>query len=178
MKTILLLSGSLRKDSINTALLRACESATKKDVRFIWADPRIPLYNEELEEDFPEEAHKLRDAILSADGVILASPEYNRGMSGVMKNAIDWASRPYGDNAWEGKIILAASASPGSIAGALAVYQMKQSLLHLNAQVMGQPEVMVGGAFEKFNDAGELTDMETKKFIKSAVDTLIEKISS
>lgn len=178
MKTLILLSGSLREDSINTALLRAFESTAKERANCVWADPRIPLYNEELEKDFPKEVEKLRDAILSADGILLASPEYNRGMSGVMKNAIDWASRPYGENAWKGKTVLAASASPGSVAGALAVYQMKQSLLHLDARVMGQPEIMVGGAFEKFNDAGELIDVKTKKIVEKAVDALFEEISS
>ena len=176
MVTIFLLSGSLRASSVNTGLLRAYEQMGGDKIRFVWGDANLPLYNEELEEDFPKSAGQLRNSILESDGVILASPEYNRAMSGVMKNAIDWASRPYGENAWKGKPVLAVSVSPGSIAGALAVYQMKQSLLHLDACVLGQPEVMVGGAFEKFDDQGELTDEKTRKFLEGTFDAFLKVI--
>lgn len=172
MKNILFISGSLRKQSINTALLRAFDSALPEDCTSSWADLNLPLFNEDLESDFPTEAEVLRQQILAADTIIIATPEYNRGMSGVLKNAIDWTSRPYGENAWVGKRVLVAAASPGGIAGALAVYQVKQSLLHLNAEVLGQPEFMVGGAFDKFDEAGELTDEKTKEFIDQAIALL------
>lgn len=167
MKNILLISGSLRAASVNTALLQAFASQAPADVTAVWADIQLPLFSEELEADFPTAVMTLREQILAADAIIIATPEYNRGMSGALKNAIDWASRPYGQNAWAGKRILVAAASPGGIGGALAVYQVKQSLLHLNAHVIGQPEFMVGGAFEKFAD-GVLTDEKTKAFIDSA----------
>lgn len=172
MKNILFISGSLRKKSVNTALLRAFESALPEGYTSAWADLNLPLFSEDLESDFPEKAETLRQQILEADAIIIATPEYNRGMSGTLKNAIDWASRPYGKNAWVGKRVLVAAASPGGIAGALAVYQVKQSLLHLNAEVLGQPEFMVGGAFDKFNEAGELTDEKTKEFIDKAIAVL------
>jgi len=174
MKNILFISGSLRKKSVNTALLRAFASALPEGYTSTWADVNLPLFNEDLEANFPAGAETLRQQILAADAIVIATPEYNRGMSGALKNAIDWASRPYGQNAWAGKRVLVAAASPGGIAGALAVYQVKQSLLHLNAEVLGQPEFMVGGAFEKFNEAGELTDEKTQKFIKSAITVLLK----
>jgi len=166
-KKILLISGSLRVESVNTGLLNAFAEQAPDTVSTTWADINLPLFNEELENNFPATATTLREQILTADAIIIATPEYNRGMSGVLKNAIDWASRPYGENAWQGKRVLVVAASPGGIAGALAVYQVKQSLLHLNAEVIGQPEFMVGGAFEKFT-AGKLTDEKTKEFITAA----------
>ena len=174
MKKILLISGSLREKSINTALLRAFEKELKEKREVVWADIQLPLFNEEMEENFPEKAQALKEQIRAADSIVIATPEYNRGMSGVLKNAIDWASRPYGKNAWVGKKILVASASPSGIAGALASYQVKQSLLHLDAEVLGQPEFMLGDAVEKFNEAGELIDEPTRQRVSSAVEILLQ----
>jgi len=173
MKKILFISGSLRKKSVNTALLRAFETVLPEGYSSTWGDVNLPLFNEDLEADFPAAAETLRQQVLAADAIVIASPEYNRAMSGALKNAIDWVSRPYGKNAWVGKRVLVAAASPGGIAGALTVYQVKQSLLHLDADVIGQPEFMLGGAFEKFNDAGELIDEKTKEFILQAVPVLL-----
>jgi chromate reductase, NAD(P)H dehydrogenase (quinone) len=173
MKHILFISGSLRKNgSINTALLRAFESYLPKEWTPLWATISLPLFNEELENNFPREAENFRQNILKADAIIIASPEYNRGVSGVLKNAIDWASRPYGKNAWEGKKVLVVSASPGGIGGALALYQVKQSLLHLGADVLGHPEFIVGNAYEKFKD-DVLCDEKTKEKIKEALSKLL-----
>ncbi|MEX2515155.1 MAG: NAD(P)H-dependent oxidoreductase [Candidatus Paceibacterota bacterium] len=172
MKNILLISGSLRAESVNTALLKAFADQAPEDVSVTWADINLPLFNEELEADFPSAATTLREQIIAAEAIIISTPEYNRGMSGVLKNAIDWASRPYGENTWQGKRVLVAAASPGGISGALAVYQVKQSLLHLNAEVIGQPEFMVGGAYEKVTD-GVLTDDKTKGFIHSAWEVVL-----
>lgn len=173
MANVLLISGSLRAESVNTKLLQAFATAMPDTVTTDWADLNLPLFNEELEADFPEKAEALRQQILAADHIIIATPEYNRAMSGVLKNAIDWASRPYGENAWQGKSVLVASASPGSISGALAAYQVKQSLLHLDAQVWGQPEFMVGSAFDKFDEAGKLTDESTQTFVNETVGKLL-----
>ena len=173
MQHILLISGSLRKKSVNTALLRAFEAELTDKAEVSWADLDLPLYNEDLEANFPEAAEALRQQVLAADSIIIATPEYNRAMSSALKNAIDWASRPYGENTWKDKRVLVAAASPGGIAGALAVYQVKQTLLHLDAEVLGQPEFMVGGAFDKFDDEGHLTDEKTKRHIISAVTSLL-----
>ncbi len=173
MKKILFISGSLRKNSINTGLLKAFEAQLPNDTEAQWADLNLPLFSQDLEATFPAEAQKLREQILSSDAIVIAAPEYNRGMSGVLKNAIDWASRPYGKNAWQGKKVLVTAVSPGGIAGALAVYQVKQSLLHLNAEVLGQPEFMVGGAMEKFSDTGVLEDEKTIEFIGKAISIIL-----
>lgn len=174
MKKVLLISGSLREKSFNTALLKAFARELTDKAEVAWADINLPLFNEELEREFPADAQVFKQQILDADAIIIATPEYNRGMSGVLKNAIDWASRPYGQNAFTGKRVLVSSASIGGIAGALAAYQVKQSLLHLNAHVIGQPEFMVGGAAQKFDEAGVMTDEPTKEQVASAVQVLLQ----
>jgi len=174
MKKVLFISGSLRNKSVNTNLLKAFEQQLPAGTEAVWADIDLPLFNEDIETSaFPESATVLKNAILTSDAIIISSPEYNRGMSGVLKNAIDWASRPYGQSAWNGRRILVATASPGGIGGALALYQIKQSLNHLNADVVGQPEFMVGGAYEKFDEAGLLIDDVTKEHIDGALKVLL-----
>ncbi|NBD73811.1 hypothetical protein GVX82_02095 [Patescibacteria group bacterium] len=171
MSSILLISGSLRAASLNTALLRAFEARAPAGTSVAWGSCDLPLFSEELEADFPPAAHALKEQIETADAVIIATPEYNRAMSGALKNAIDWTSRPYGKNSWTGKQVLVASVSPGSISGALANYQVKQSLLHLKAAVLPR-EFLVGSATEKFAN-GHLTDEKTLEFIDRAYDSLV-----
>mgnify|MGYP006296140059 CR=1 FL=1 len=172
MENVLLISGSLRAGSYNTALLRAFAAALPEEATVAWADiGSLPLYNTELEANFPPAATQLRQQILAADVVIISTPEYNRAMSGALKNAIDWASRPYGENAWVGKRVLVCSVSPGSISGALANYQVKQSLMHLGATVLPR-EFMVGSAGSKFDEAGVLTDEKTLGYVAAAVEAL------
>lgn len=106
MKNILLISGSLREKSTNTSLLRAFEKAIGNQAEVAWANIHLPLFNEELEADYPAAAAALQELILTADLIIISTPEYNRAMSGALKNAVDWASRPSGKNAWTGKRFL------------------------------------------------------------------------
>lgn len=173
MKNVLLISGSLRSGSMNTGLLRAFTEHMPEGANASWADINLPLFNEELEANFPAAAETLRQQILAADAIVIATPEYNRGMSGGLKNAIDWASRPYGKNTWKGKRVLVCGVSVGSISAALAVYQVKQSMLHLDAQVLGQPEFMVGNGFDKFEKDGTLHDATTKEHVASALAVLL-----
>jgi len=175
MKKILLISGSLREKSYNTALLQAFAGELIDKAEVVWADIHLPLFNEDLETTYPADAQAFKQQILDADAIIISTPEYNRGMSGVLKNAIDWASRPYGKNAFVGKKVLVTSASTGGISGALALYQVKQSLLHLDANVVGQPEFMVGNAPSKFDEAGTLTDADIQKNIIAVVEQLLQE---
>jgi chromate reductase len=173
MKQILLISGSLRAKSINTGLLRAFAETIGDRAHTDWANLQLPLFNEELEESYPEVVETLGAQITAADVIIIASPEYNRCMTGALKNAIDWTSRPHFNNVWEGKMVLVVSASPGSIAGAVGVYQVKQALLHLDATVLGQPEFMVPYAGDKFDEHGNLIDEKTQSFIEPALERLL-----
>ena len=173
MKNILFISGSLRKESVNTKLLKAFEEAFPEEVSTTWANINLPLYNMDSEGTFPAEVQVLREQILGADLIFIATPEYNRGMSGALKNALDWTSRPSGQNAWSNKRTFVISSSTGALAGALAFYQVKQSLLHLNAEVISHPEFMVGRAPEKFDETGQLQDEQTAEYIKGAVEKLL-----
>ena len=112
-----------------------------------------------------------------ADALIIATPEYNRSVPGVLKNAIDVASRPHKSNSFCGKPVLVISTSPGGAGGAMAQYHLKQTLLHLNMKVLGQPEFWVGGGMDKFDENGLLTDEKTKDFIKVGWDALLKEVT-
>lgn len=174
MKTFIAISGSLRKDSHNTRLLKALQEVAGEDARVELYDiSSIPFYNQDMEASFPSEAQAFKDAILASDGVIFSTPEYNRSVPGVLKNAIDWASRPYGKNAFDGKKVLVLGASIGPISTALAQYHLKQIMLYLNAQVIGQPEFFMGPAGDKFDADGKLVDEGTREHLKRALSVLV-----
>lgn len=161
--------GSLRKNSFNRSLMNAFVAQKPEGATMELADiGTLPHYSEDLETDFPTSAQVLKSQIESADLIIIGTPEYNRSISGVLKNAIDWVSRPYGKNSFSGKKVLVVSASVGPVGGALAHYDLTKILLHLNATVFGQPEFFVGMAGTKFNAEGNLTDEKTKEYITSA----------
>lgn len=174
MKTFIAISGSLRKDSYNTNLLRAAQELAPADVTIELVDiSTVPLYDQDKEAQFPSEAQALKDKILAADGIIFATPEYNRSIPGVLKNAIDWASRPYGMNAFAGKKVLVLGASVGPISTALAQYHLKQIMLYLDAHVIGQPEFFMGPAGGKFDAEGKLVDEQTRLHLKEALETFV-----
>ena len=169
--------GSLRSQSYNKGLIAAFQDMLPEGVEMKIADIGIlPHFNQDLEASFPSEAQDLKDIVESADALIIATPEYNRAVPGVLKNSIDWLSRPYGKNSLAGKPVLVVGASPGGTGAAMAQYHLKQSLLHLNAQVLGQPEFHVGGTGEKFDDAGVLTDDKTREYITSALEILLAAV--
>ena len=116
----------------------------------------------------------LKRKVREADAIIFVTPEYNYSISGVLKNAIDWASRPYGDSAWDGKPAAIMGASGGAIATARAQYDLRKMMVFLNMFPLNQPEVMIGNAGEKFDDKGDLTDETTRDFIKKQLDALLE----
>ncbi|MBP9701775.1 MAG: NAD(P)H-dependent oxidoreductase [Candidatus Pacebacteria bacterium] len=169
-KKIIAISGSLRKDSYNTAVLQEVRK-TVPDLEIVDIS-KLPFFNEELEGNFPAEATTLKQKIEAADGIIISTPEYNRSISGVLKNAIDWASRPWGKNSFENKKVLVMGASVGPIGTALAQYDLKKIMLYLGAHVV-PVEVYVNTAGSKFTD-GKLTDENTKKHIADAVDRLLK----
>lgn len=169
--------GSLRSQSYNKGLMNAFKDAVPEGVEMEVAGiDALPHFNQDLEADFPVAAQDLKDIVESADALIIATPEYNRAVPGVLKNAVDWLSRPYGKNSFTGKSVLVVGASPGGTGTAMAQYHLKQSLLHLNANVLGQPEFFVGGTGDKFNETGVLTDDKTKEYVTSALQVLVEAI--
>jgi chromate reductase len=167
--------GSLRKGSYNAALMDAFIKRAPKDVSFELADiSALPFYNADEEEPYPQSAQKLKEHLFTADAFIIATPEYNRGVPGILKNAIDWMSRPKGPSPFSAKPVLVIGASDGNIGTAVAQSSLKVTLLHLNAHILGRPEFFLGMAQDKFDDNGNLIDEKTGTFIAAALTTLQE----
>lgn len=174
---IVAISGSLRKESFNTKLLHAMQALAPEGMSITVADiGNLPLYNGDLEEEYPTEAKVLKDAVDAADAVILATPEYNRSISGVLKNATDWLSRPYGTNSFAGKPVLIAGVSSGKIGTAVAQSHLKQVMVYLDAKVVGQPELYLGPATDVFADNGELKEESTKELVQRALGALAARV--
>jgi chromate reductase, NAD(P)H dehydrogenase (quinone) len=165
---ILGISGSLRRGSFNTGVLRAALELAPPGMTIETCDiSAIPLYNEDVrEQGFPPPVAELRARIKDADGLLLVTPEYNYSIPGVLKNAIDWASRPP-EQPFEGKPIGIMGASAGAMGSGRAQYHLRQCFVFLNGLVMNRPEVMVPAAQTKFDPSGKLTDQATRDFISA-----------
>jgi chromate reductase, NAD(P)H dehydrogenase (quinone) len=171
------LSGSLRGASNSTAVLRGLQDAlASKAALDIFSLHGLPLYNEDDDgEHAPESVRALRSAIERADGMIMVSPEYNHGMSGVLKNALDWVSRPYGCSVLRGKPVLTMTASPAFTGGVRAQQQMNETLASIPARPVLRSQIVIGGVHEKVSD-GRLVDEGTLRFALAGVDDLLEEI--
>ncbi len=166
MKKILLLSGSMRKESVNTKLLNAVANLITND-EVIWGSLDHPLFNEDVEvSTFPESVKDLKSKCEMVDVIFIATPEYNRGVPGPLKNALDWISRPYGENSLSGKRVCILSASPGSLGGVVAHHQLVTSFVHMDAHVRSGFEFTLSNAYEKFDNEGKLTDTGTEEHIQ------------
>ena len=165
--SILAFAGSLRRGSYNRALLRAAAERAPDGMRIAIFDlAGIPLYDGDLEaEGEPEAVARFKRAIAAADGLLMATPEYNHGVPGVMKNAVDWASRPPGAAPLGGKPVGIIGASPGSTGSARGQSQLRQAFEFTNSFCMPQPELLVARAHEKFDPQGNLTDSETGRYL-------------
>jgi chromate reductase len=168
-------AGSLRQGSYNRALLRAAQSAAPDGMTIeIFDLAAIPLYNGDVEaRGDPEGVAAFKQAIRQADAVLMATPEYNHGVPGVMKNAVDWASRPPRDAVLAGKPVGIIGASPGVTGSARGQSQLRQAFEFTNSYAMPQPELLVFRAHEKFDAEGRLTDEATAKFLASYLDALL-----
>ena len=170
---ILGFAGSLRKGSFNKALLNAALELLPENVELeIFDLEGFPLYNQDLEQDYPEKVREFKKKLREADALLIATPEYNYSVPGVLKNAIDCASRPFGDNSFDGKPVGIMSASIGMLAGARAQYHLRQSLVFLNTFPLNRPEVMVPFAADKVDGSGRLTDEKTREKIKELLESL------
>jgi chromate reductase len=171
---ILGIAGSLRKGSYNMALLKAAQSISPDDAEIEILDiSNIPVFNQDLEADMPESVKELKTRVKAADAILFATPEYNYSVPGVLKNAIDWASRPYADNSWAGKPVAIMSASNGTIGGERAQLHLRQSFVYLDMHPVNKPEVIVTFASQKIGADGALNDEQTKKWIRELVRALV-----
>ena len=170
---VLGISGSLRKGSFNSLLLNIAAQAAPDGMEITIADiSAFSVYDEDVYANgFPAAVATLREQINAADGLLIATPEYNYGMSGVIKNAIDWASRPP-DQPFSGKPIALMGASAGKLGTALAQQQLRQALVGLNGRIVSQPQVYVSGATRAFNENGDLNDEAAKGLIGQLLGAL------
>ena len=158
--------GSLRKGSFNRQIAHALAEVAPAELKLeIVEIGHLPFYNQDSDENPPAVFTEFRNRIKAADAVLFVTPEYNRSVPGVLKNALDVASRPYGKNAWNAKPGAVVSASIGAIGGFGANHHLRQSLVFLNVPTMPQPEAYIGTAEKLFDANGKLTDDGTRKFL-------------
>jgi chromate reductase, NAD(P)H dehydrogenase (quinone) len=171
------ISGSLRKGSNNTAILSSLADAIRDRAELVvFPLNEVPLYDGDIDVDpVPAGVAALRQAIADADGVIIATPEYNYGMSGVLKNALDWASRPYGKATLTGKPVLTFSSSPAFTGGVRAQAQLNETLTAIAAQLVLRPQTVIASVHEKVKD-GHLVDETTLGYLKAGVEDLLSNI--
>jgi chromate reductase len=176
-KTINILgfAGSLRKGSYNKALLRAALELVPKGARLEAFDLEgIPVFNQDLENEPPQKVKEFKAKIRAADAILIATPEANYTLPGALANAMNWASRPYGDNAFDGKPVAVMGATIGTLGTARAQYDLRRSFVFLNMHPLNQPEVMVPHAQEKIDKDGKITDQKTREKIGELLERLIE----
>jgi chromate reductase len=171
---ILGFAGSLRKGSYNKALLRAALELAPRGARLdIFDIDGIPPFNQDLENQPSEKVKEFKAKIRAADAILIVTPEYNYSIPGVLKNAIDCASRPHGDNAFEHKPVAIMGASSGMTGSARAQYHLRQCFVFLTCFALNQPEVMVPYAQEKIDKEGKLTDQKTREKIRELLESLV-----
>jgi chromate reductase, NAD(P)H dehydrogenase (quinone) len=170
-RKVAVLIGSLRKDSFTRKVVRALIDLAPPSLTFDVVEiGGVSFYNQDLEANPPADWIALRERLLSADAVLFATPEYNRSVPGVLKNAIDVASRPKEKNVFNGKPGAVISVSPGALAGFGANHHLRQMLVFLNVPTMQQPEAYIGGAAKLFGDSGRLTNDSTREFLRKFME--------
>jgi chromate reductase len=172
--SILGIPGSLRKASFNRYALVAAQALVPAGAALETFELEgIPPFNQDQEKQPPARVTELKAKVRAADAILFATPEYNYSIPGVLKNAIDWASRPYGDNAWQGKPVAVMGASVGILGSARAQYHLRQCFVFLNMYPVNQPEVLIASAAQRFNERGELTDETSRELIRKLLAELV-----
>ncbi len=173
---ILGIAGSLRRKSYNRAALRAAQQLVPEDaVIDSFELDGIPVFSEDDERQPPPKVVEFKKRIREADAILFVTPEYNYSIPGVLKNAIDWASRPYGDSAWTDKPAAIMGASVGTLGTARAQYHLRQVFVFLNVHAINQPEVMIANAAQNFDAEGNLTNETTKNLIRQLLTNLVAR---
>jgi chromate reductase, NAD(P)H dehydrogenase (quinone) len=172
---ILAISGSISKRSYNSMLIDAVKEVAPSGVVIEKLDVGgIPIFNRDLEDNLPEKVKEFKAKIMSAHAILIATPEYDNSVPAVLKNALEWISRPYGNNSMDRKAVGILSASTELGGGMMAQYQLRHILTYLNAFVLNKPVVLVPSAHTKFDQNGKLTDNETRIKIKALLENLLQ----
>lgn len=177
-KKIGILVGSLRKDSFNRKIAQALVDLATADLTFEFIPiGHLPLYNQDYDAGgSPESYPEFRESIKAMDAILFVTPEYNRSIPGVLKNAIDVASRPYGKSAWDGKPAAVISVSIGAVAGFGANHHLRQILTFLNMPTLQKPEMYIGNVAELLDDKGAVKDKKTVEFFVSFLQSYADWI--
>ncbi|MBS1196799.1 MAG: yieF [Proteobacteria bacterium] len=176
---ILGIVGSLREDSYNRMALKEAQELVPECAELELMELHgIPVFNQDHESEIPESVVEFKRRIVDADAILFATPEYNYSLSGVLKNAIDWASRPFGDSAWMDKPAAIMGASVGCLGTIRAQYHLRQILVALDMPVVNQPEVMIGNAALHFDRDGKLSDEFNRQLIKKLLEALVHLVKT
>ncbi|THD57577.1 NADPH-dependent FMN reductase [Phenylobacterium sp.] len=176
-RTVAVIVGSLRKESFSRKLAKAIAAVAPANLTFDFVEiGQLPFFNQDLEQTPPQEWVDFRDKVRAADAVLFVTPEYNRSIPGVLKNAIDVGSRPYGHSVWNGKPSAVVSNSPGAIGGFGAYHHLRQSMVFLNMPTVNQPETYVGGVASLFDENGELANEASREFLTGFAQTFADGI--
>jgi chromate reductase len=171
-RNVAVLVGSLRKESFNRKVARALETLAPSNLKLQEvAIGELPLFNQDREGEMTSPVASFKQQITAADAVLFVTPEYNRSVPGVLKNALDVGSRPYGHSVWNGKPAAVVSASPGAISGFGANHHLRQSLVFLNMPTMPQPEAYIGNADKLFDADGKLINDSTRAFLTKFMES-------
>ena len=171
VRDVAVLVGSLRKESINRKVAKALAELAPSSLKLeIVEIDQLPLYNQDFDENPPLAYTDFRARVKAADAVLFVTPEHNRSVPAALKNALDVASRPYGQSAWNGKPGAVISVSPGASGGFGANHHLRQSLVFLNVPTMQQPEAYIGGADKLFDASGKLANDGTRKFLQQFIE--------
>jgi chromate reductase, NAD(P)H dehydrogenase (quinone) len=166
-RNVAVIVGSLRKDSMNRKLALNLAKLAPDNLKLNIAEiGNLPLYNQDDDANPPAPSVAFKQQIQEADAVLFVTPEYNRSVPGVLKNAIDIASRPYGKSAWDGKPGAVVSLSPGAVGGFGANHHLRQSLVFLNVPVLQQPEAYIGHGGDLFDESGNIKKPDTQEFLR------------
>jgi chromate reductase len=172
------LVGSLSTESINRTLAKALIQLSPKGMTFVEIPIRdLPLYNRDFDTDYPPAGRALKDAIAAVDAVLFVTPEYNRGIPGGLKNAIDWASRPHGTNSFAQKPSAVIGASPGKIGTAVGQQSLRSSLSFCDSPLMGAPEAYIQLTPGLITEMGEVTDKSTEQFLRDFMEAFAEFVT-
>jgi chromate reductase len=181
-RTIGYIVGSISSTSINRRLAKALENLAPEGVKLVEIPIKdLPFYSPDHDADYPQVAREFKDAIAAVDGVLIVTPEYSRSIPGVLKNALDWSARPYGETSLDGKPTAVIGTSGGPISAAVGQQHLKSILSHYNAPTLGQPEGFIQSTPGLFTDEGEVTNDGTAGFLRGylqAFNALIARVEA
>lgn len=179
MTKIAVFVGSLREKSINKNLAKSLEALAPEGTAFEYADLNVPLYNQDFDGNYPAEATRLKELVEGSDGVLFVTPEYNRSLPGVLKNAIDWASRPWGTNSFAGKPVGIVGASIGPVGTAIMQADFRHIASFLSMKPLGQPEIHMANVTEDvFGEDGIITDERWRKNLGAYMETFVNWVEA